>query len=266
MPSTREAALALCQTLTPRLEGCTLSAIPDPVRGWAIPTIGYGHTHGVVKGQVISQDTANFLLGQDLADAADDLEKVCNLAALAALDNHERAALVDFTFNLGAGANWQIWKDVNDSDVGDVTKQIMRFVNGEIDGKEQVVPGLEHRRQAEVIFWNTADADAAVAVTLVANAVPAPSSGFTRTITTNPTPVAAPPLANVSLAAKSLTVVGGIAAAVGSNAQQVHDIIAPAADSAPIFQTLATVAIGAVVIAGVVGLFVHEAQAQARKT
>jgi lysozyme len=266
MPSTREAALALCQTLTPRLEGCTLTAIADPVRGWAVPTIGYGHTRGVVKGQTITQDTANFLLGQDLGDAADELEKVCNLAALAGIDSHQRAALIDFVFNLGAGPSWQIWKDINSGDDGDVTKQIMRFVNGEIDGKEQVVEGLEHRRQAEVVFWNTADENAAVAVTQVANAVPAPASGYTRTITTNPTPVAPPPLANVSLAAKSLTVVGGIAAAVGSNAQQVHDIIAPAADSAPIFQTLATVAIGAVVVAGIVGLFIHEAQAQARKT
>lgn len=262
MPSTREAALALAATITPRFEACRLTGYPDT---GGVPTDGYGNTHGAKIGVTITQEVADHDLALNLGDAADGVEKACNLAALAALDNHQRATLYDFAFNCGADPAWTIWQDV-DTNPAAVPSQLKRFVNGKVDGKEQVIPGLENRREAEIIFWQTADIDAAVAVTQTANAVQAPSSGYTRAIVTPPTPTPAPPLANVSLTAKAITVAGGVVGLVGSNAQQVHDIIAPASDAAPIFQTLATVAIGVVVVCGVIGLFIHEAQAQARKT
>jgi lysozyme len=263
MPSTRDEAIALAATITPRFEGCRLTAYPDTE---GVPTIGYGHTGPEVRlGQEISQAIADHDLDVDLGHAADEVERVCNLAALAGLDSHERATLYDFAFNCGADPKWTIWADV-DHNPSAVPAQLLRFVNGKVNGVESEIPGLEHRRQAEIIYWNTADVEAAVAVTQTANAVQAPSSGYTRSIVTPPTPITAPPLAQVSLVAKVVTVGGGLVAAVGSNAQQIHDIIAPAAEAAPIFQTAATIAIGVVVVCGVVGLFIHEAQAQARKT
>ena len=113
MPSTREAAINLCLTLTPKLEGGPfLTAIADPVRGWSTPTIGYGHTGPEVhQGSTITLDTADYLLRSDLNTAANELEKCVPSAQLdTILDNHERTALVDFCFNLGANPSWQIWK------------------------------------------------------------------------------------------------------------------------------------------------------------
>ena len=71
MPSTREAADALCQSLTAKLEGCRLTAYPDT--GGKL-TIGYGHTALVHASQTITQETADYLLREDLNIAANELE------------------------------------------------------------------------------------------------------------------------------------------------------------------------------------------------
>lgn len=267
MTSTRAAAHALCLGLTPKLEGCTLSAIPDPVRGWAVPTIGYGHTRGVYKGMVITQDTANFLLSQDLTEAEDEVEKCVDSSQLdKVLDDHERAALYDFGFNLGANPSWQIWGFLKRGDVTGARDQMARFDHGLVDGKEIVVPGLEHRRTAETIFWNTADEAAAVAVTQTSNAVPAPSSGYTRSIPTPPAPQPAPAGSTTSLVAKCVTAAGGACVALGSTAGQIHGVISPYVDSAKVFQTMDTVAVGAIIVAGVAGVLIHVNQAATRQT
>ena len=260
MPSTREAALALCQPLTAALEGCRLTAYPDT--GGKL-TIGYGHTGGVRAGQVISQETADYLLGQDLDTAADALEKCVPATQLdTILDNHERAALYDFAFNLGDDPSWQINALLRAGNVNGARNQIPRFDHGMEGGKLVVIDGLEHRRQAEVIFFNTADQAAAVAVTQTANAVQAPSSGYTRAITTPPAPTPAPPGNTTSLVAK----IGGGVAALGAGVQQVHDIIAPHVSESDYFASAAAVCTGVVIVAAVIGLIIHGEQAQARKT
>lgn len=264
MPSTREAAIALCRTITPAFEGLRLSAYTDTGGVW---TIGYGHTGGVHAGQVISQETADFLLGQDLETAAHAVERCVPAAKLdMILDNHERAALIDFAFNLGANPSWSIWKLLNAGNLNAARDQMARFDHGIVNGKEVVLAGLEHRRTAEIIFWNTADAPAAIAVTQVPAAVAAPSSGYTRSIPTPPAPQPAPAGATTSLVAKCVTAAGGACVALGSYAGQVHNVISPYIDSAEVFKTLDTVAVGAIIIAGVVGIWVHVDQAQARHT
>ena len=260
MPSTREAALALCQPLTAQLEGCRLTAYPDT--GGKL-TIGYGHTGGVHEGETISQDTANYLLGSDLETAAEALERCVPSSRLdMSLDNHERAALIDFVFNLGADPSWTIWRLLKAGNVNGARDQIPRFDHGVVSGREVIIPGLEHRRTAEIIFWNTADAAAAVAVTQTANAVPAPSSGYTRALTTPPAPAPAPPGATQSLAVK----IGGGVAALGAGVSQIHDIILPHVNEARVFATAATACTAAVIGCSVVGLVIHGNQAQARKT
>jgi hypothetical protein len=49
--------------LIKKFEGCVLFGYKDPV---GVPTIGYGHTGGVVVGQRITQEKAEQLLKQDL--------------------------------------------------------------------------------------------------------------------------------------------------------------------------------------------------------
>jgi hypothetical protein len=73
-------------------------------------------------------------------------------------------------------------------------------------------------------------------------------------------------MARESLIAKATTVVGGGVAAVATQAQQIHGVISPYVENAKVFQTLDTVAVGAIVAAGVIGILIHAHQAEARKT
>ncbi len=254
--------LDLAASLVKRLEGCKLVGYEDSV---GKPTNGYGHTGPEVRvGATISQEIADHDLAVDLATADHRLSGVCRSIALAELHDHQRAALVSFVFNVGASADWTIWRDINAGKLADVPAQLRRFVHGKVGGKLVEIAGLEHRREAEIVYWNTADENAAVAVTQTANAVPAPPSGLTREIETPPAPLPAQPLAKASLTTKVVTCVSGVCAAAGGTANQIHGIVAPHADESHIFAMLATGATGVVVAASVVALLIHGHQAQQR--
>ena len=85
-------------SLTERFEGCRLTAYQDQVGVW---TIGYGHTGPDVTPELtINQDQAQALLAHDVGGSAACVNKVVAIA----LTQNEFDALVDFVFNLGAGA------------------------------------------------------------------------------------------------------------------------------------------------------------------
>ncbi len=55
-----------------RREGCRLEAYADPVKGWAVPTIGYGSTGpGIVRGTVWTEEQARADLEHRLAPILD---------------------------------------------------------------------------------------------------------------------------------------------------------------------------------------------------
>ena len=84
--------------LTEQFEGCRLTAYQDQVGVW---TIGYGHTGPDVKpGMTITNAQAEALLAQDVKSAAACVNNVVSVQ----LAQREFDALVDFVFNLGAGA------------------------------------------------------------------------------------------------------------------------------------------------------------------
>jgi lysozyme len=256
--------LDLAASLVKQLEGYKSIGYLDSV---GKPTDGYGHTGPEVRvGVAITQEIGDHDLDVDLSIADQRLQSVTQPIPLAKLAAHQRAALISFVFNVGADPKWSIWKDVNQGNLADVPAQLRRFVNGKIAGKEQVIPGLEHRREAEALFWQTADVNVSAAVAQVATAVPSPPSGYTRDIVTPPTPVAAPALAKTSIVTKAVTVVGGATAALGSYGSQVHDIVAPHADESPIFAHVAVAASAVVVVAACIGILIHAEQHQARAT
>ena len=176
------------------------------------------------------------------------------------MNDHQHAALISFVFNLGANSDWTIWSDVNSGNLADVPVQMKRFVNGQVNGTETVIPGLEHRREAEIIFWNTGDVAVAAAVATTANAVPEPPSGQTRARDTPPTPTAPPPFTKTSLGAKVVAVVGS----AGAMASQLHDVVKPYAGESSIFQNVAVGLTGVVILAAAAGVFIQAHQAQAR--
>lgn len=83
--------------LIKKYEGCRLKAYKCPAGVW---TIGYGHTSGVKKGQVISQAQAEGFLKQDL----EKFERGIMEYVKVQINQNQFDALVSFTFNVGLGA------------------------------------------------------------------------------------------------------------------------------------------------------------------
>ena len=110
-------------------------------------TIGYGHTRGVNKGQVITEIQADVLLKGDLLA----VEKSINDLGLT-LTQGQFDALVDFCFNLGRTKllNSTLYVKILDNASDDeIATQFRRWMYG--GGKK--LDGLVKRREWEVKQW-----------------------------------------------------------------------------------------------------------------
>jgi lysozyme len=127
-------------------EGLELNAYQCAAGVW---TIGYGHTKGVQKGMVISEDTANEMLVEELKE----YENYINTLVKVELNQNQFDAMVSWVYNLGS-SNLQastLLKVLNAGDYEGVPAQIMRW--NKAGGK--VLEGLTRRRQAEAdLFAN----------------------------------------------------------------------------------------------------------------
>lgn len=180
----------ICLDFLIRAEAVRLVAYQDSKGVW---TIGVGHTGPeVVRGLAVTQSQVSAYLADDAQIAATRLAGVATAAAIARLTDHEYSALVSFVFNLGAQRSWTIWKVLNAGALDQVPLQMARFDKvRRPDGRLEILPGLEHRRAAEISLWKTADVAAAVAVVQAAPIAPPPSSE-TRAADTPPTPMGKP--------------------------------------------------------------------------
>lgn len=126
--------------LIKEFEGCRLKAYQDSVGVW---TIGYGHTKGVKKGDVITQDQANQFLIEDLVDA----ENAVNRLVKVEINQDMFDALSSFTFNLGAGSlqSSTLLKLLNQGKYSEASEQFTRWVFA----GGQKLDGLVRRRKAE---------------------------------------------------------------------------------------------------------------------
>ena len=112
-------------------------------------TIGYGHTHGVQKGDKITKDQALELLKLDLqlvTDIINEYDTVYNWTY------NEYNALCSFAYNLGAGSINQLTNYGNRTkDV--IAKKILLYCNANGERLE----GLVKRRQEEQTLFLTPD-------------------------------------------------------------------------------------------------------------
>ena len=127
-------------------EGLRLDAYLCPA---GVPTIGYGHTHGVKMGDRITEEQAEMLLIDDLIV----VEREVNRYGLH-LNQNQFDALVSFVYNVGA-RNFRsstllkrLKANPNDPDIAN---QFKRWVY--CDGK--VLPGLVRRRNDEAKLYFT---------------------------------------------------------------------------------------------------------------
>jgi len=197
-----------------RVEACRLKAYPDSAGVW---TIGYGHTgEGVRRGLAIGRRRARAWLLEDADAAARRLAERLKPDVLLALTDHQYAALISLVFNVGASPRWTIWKVINAGAFDQAPQQIMRFDKVRTAGDVRTLPGLTHRRAAEVALWNTPDAAAAARVALASATLPPPSSQ-TRAAETPPAPAAVKPLhRSRSFAAAAATATAALPVAVES--------------------------------------------------
>ena len=124
--------------------GIEITAVPYicPAGFW---TIGYGHLCDP-KHPPITEAEAEVYLARDLRTALAATLRYCPVLAT---ESEERlSAIVDFTFNLGAGRlqTSTLRRRINQRDWVAVAQELRRWVYG--GGK--VLPGLNTRRSAEV--------------------------------------------------------------------------------------------------------------------
>jgi len=141
--------------LAKRFEGFHRVPKSDPGRAhpYVCPagfwTIGYGHlcdpTH-----PPISEDEGEAYLTRDMVTALDATLRYCPV--LATEPEGRLAAIVDFTFNLGAGRlqTSTLRRRVNQRDWGASAQELSRWIYG--GGK--VLPGLLARRKVEAALMS----------------------------------------------------------------------------------------------------------------
>jgi GH24 family phage-related lysozyme (muramidase) len=134
-------------------EGYEAKAYLDPVN---VPTIGYGHTRTVTgkdvqEGRKITKTKAEALLKQDCASAEAAVERLIIIEPK--LNDNEFAALVSFTFNLGAGSlkSSTLRRKLNSGDRDSVPSELAKWVKA--GGK--TLRGLVRRRNAEAELFVT---------------------------------------------------------------------------------------------------------------
>lgn len=125
-------------------EGLRTDAYKCPGDVW---TIGYGHTRTARPGMSINPSEAEALLKLDLVDAQEAVERLVKVP----LSDHQFAAMVSFTFNLGAGnlAKSTLLRRLNAGEYDAVPTELAKWVNA--GGKR--LQGLVNRRAAEAGLW-----------------------------------------------------------------------------------------------------------------
>ena len=130
--------------LIKRFEGCKLESY---LCSAGVPTIGYGSTRGVEMGMESSQERAEALLLEDVADFEEEVNKCVEVP----LTQNQFDACVAWTFNLG-GSNLRsstMLKVLNNGEYDKVPSEMKRW--NKAGG--QTLQGLIRRREAESLLF-----------------------------------------------------------------------------------------------------------------
>ncbi|MBI1425775.1 MAG: glycoside hydrolase family protein [Gammaproteobacteria bacterium] len=134
------AAMAIAVPFIAVHEGFRPAAYLDPV---GIPTICYGHTAGVVIGQVKTKAECDLLLALEIEDGFAILDRYTDTP----LTTEQRVAFASFIYNVGEGSfrRSTMLKKLNAGDVTGACNELPRWVYA----KGKKLPGLVKRRDAE---------------------------------------------------------------------------------------------------------------------
>lgn len=127
--------------LIKKFEGCRLQAYQDSVGVW---TIGYGHTKGVKKGQIITNAQATEFLKQDCEKAERNVMKYNEIYHW---NQNQFDALVSFAFNIGSITQLTA---SGKRDIKTISQKILAY--NKAGGR--VLNGLTERRRAEKALFD----------------------------------------------------------------------------------------------------------------
>ena len=131
-------------SLIKQFEGCRLKAYKCPAGVW---TIGYGHTAGVKAGDIITQETAESYLRNDLVT----YEKyVMNYDGIYHFNQNQFDALVSFTYNCGPG-NLKNLTQSGKRTIAQISDKLLLYNKA---GGVTLL-GLQRRRTAEKVLFDT---------------------------------------------------------------------------------------------------------------
>ena len=124
-----------------------------------ILTIGYGHTEGVKKSDVITEKQADEYLETDLEKFSKQLNKALNADEIELQNVHQFDALICFAFNAGMSAliNSTLWKKLKAKDYQGAAGQFGRWNKAKVNGKYVELNGLTKRRYAEYKLFTKED-------------------------------------------------------------------------------------------------------------
>jgi lysozyme len=144
--------------LIKQFEGLRLSAYRDVAGIW---TIGYGHTGGVYKGDMVTEAEASYLLAQDLAQSEDWIAG----RSQSPTDN-QFAAMVSLAFNIGESGflNSSVRRYHNTPDYPAAADAFLLWDKAHVDGALVTVAGLLDRRIAERTLYLSPNAAPAAIV------------------------------------------------------------------------------------------------------
>lgn len=131
-------------------EGLRLQAYPDPASGGEPWTIGWGHTGGVKRGDIITIEQAEQFLAEDIDTAQRGIRNLVKVP----LTEGQLWALTSFVFNLGVGAlrKSTLLKRLNAGDYAGAAGQFGLWVNA----AGRPMPGLVRRRAEEKAMFLSA--------------------------------------------------------------------------------------------------------------
>ena len=131
-------------SLIKQFEGCRLKAYKCPAGVW---TIGYGHTAGVKEGDMITQETAESYLRNDLVTYE---KAVMNYDGIYHFNQNQFDALVSFTYNCGAG-NLKNLTQSGKRTIAQISEKLLLYNKA---GGVTLL-GLQRRRAAEKVLFDT---------------------------------------------------------------------------------------------------------------
>lgn len=137
--------------LIKRYEGLQLKAYPCRAGRW---TVGYGHTHNINMGDVITQEQAEAFLREDIAQVT----ALLNTQIKVPLTQNQYDAICSLVFNIGMTAftTSTLLKKLNVGDYAGASAEFMKWSKATVKGKKIPLPGLIKRRQAEEALFKSA--------------------------------------------------------------------------------------------------------------